>query len=162
MNCIKPLLTACALMCCAPLALSDDTRAEPTLDDVRRSFSEVDRNRIDHISREMALSLPVARKFWPAYNTYLRNRTALRDRQLAALVDYAGALNADRLDDATANRLLSDSMADETLRISNRQQFIRSLGEFLAPQQQMRLYQIEVLLDAQVRAGLLQQIPLAE
>jgi hypothetical protein len=162
MNCIKSLFMACALMCGAPLAAAGDARAEPALDDVRRSFAEIDQNRIDHISREMALPLPVARKFWPAYNSYLRNRIALRDKQLAALVDYAGALNADTLDDATANRLLNDSMADETLRIGNRQQFIRSLGEFLAPQQQMRLYQIEVLLDAQVRAGLLQQIPLAE
>jgi hypothetical protein len=162
MKCIKPLLMSCVLICCAQLALADDTPAEPSLDEVRRSFAEVDRNRIDHISREMALPLPIARKFWPAYNTYLRNRIALRDRQLAALVDYADALNAGTLDDATANRLLNDSMADETLRIGNRQQFIRSLGEFLAPQQQMRLYQIELLLDAQVRAGLLQQIPLAE
>lgn len=162
MSCIKALLMTCALMCCAPLAVADDAGSEPTLDDVRRSFAEVDRSRIDHISRELALPLPVARKFWPAYNTYLRNRIALRDRQLAALVDYADALNADTLDDATATRLLNDGMAAETLRIGNRQQFIRSLGEFLAPQQQMRLYQIELLLDAQVRAGLLQQIPLAE
>ncbi|AOF82162.1 hypothetical protein BSY238_1385 [Methyloversatilis sp. RAC08] len=162
MSCTKALLMACSLMCCAPLAAADDTRTEPTLDDVRRSFAEVDRNRIDHVSRELVLPLPVARKFWPAYNAYLRNRIALRDKQLAALVDYADALNSGTLDDATATRLLNDGMADETVRIGNRQQFIRSLGEFLAPQQQMRLYQIEVLLDAQVRAGLLQQIPLAE
>lgn len=162
MKCIKTLLVACALTCGSPLIRANDDPAEPTLDDVRRSFATVDNNRIDHISREMALSLPVARKFWPAYNTYLRNQNVLRDRQLAALVDYAGALNANTLDTPTTVRLLNESMANETLRVSNRQQFIQGLGEFLNPVQQLRLYQIEVTLDAQVSAALLQQIPLAE
>jgi hypothetical protein len=36
------------------------------------------------------------------------------------------------------------------------------MHDILTPIQQMRLYQIELLLDAELRAGLLSQVPLAE
>lgn len=132
------------------------------LDYLKSSFSTVDINRISRISQEMSLDEQTAKKFWPQYQAYLHRQIALRDKQLATLSHYAAHLNDDSLDQKGAASMLRASMADEAKRVANRQELIKGLKDVLSPKQQMRLYQIELLLDAELRAGLLKQIPLAE
>jgi len=126
------------------------------------AFSEVDIIRISRISREMSLDEKTAHQFWPRYQDYLHRQIALRDKQLATLTSYASHQNKRSLDQAIAADMLRTSMANEEKRLVNGQNLIKNLKGTLTPTQQMRLYQIELLIDAQIRAGLLTQIPLVE
>ena len=74
---------------------------------------------------------------------------------------YRGKLK-ETLDAKSASNLLNESMKQERQRLSNRQQLVKEMAGTLNPQQQLRLYQLELLLDAQVRSNILTQIPLAE
>lgn len=132
------------------------------LEFMKQSFSQIDINRISFISQQMALSNATAEKFWPRYQAYLHKQIALRDNQLATLTKFAGHLTRDRLDAKVSHALLNESMGHEKQRLVNRQEFVRKLAGVLNPQQQLRLYQLELLLDAQVRSSILSQIPLAE
>jgi hypothetical protein len=137
----------------------DEARAMAFLQD---SFSQVDINRIGVISQKMALDAATSQKFWPRYQAYLHQQIALRDTQLATLRTFAEHLNRERLNGATATQLLDEGMRQEQQRLVNRQQFVQSLSGILSPPQQLRLYQLELLLDAQVRNSILSQVPLAE
>lgn len=156
-----PLLASC-LLALAPPCTAAVAEENAALDYLKSSFSTVDINRISRISQEMSLNERTAKKFWPQYQAYLHQQIALRDKQLATLSHYAARLHNASLDENAAASMLRASMADEAKRVANRQALINHLKDVLSPKQQMRLYQIELLLDAELRAGLLKQIPLVE
>ncbi|WP_295002332.1 hypothetical protein [uncultured Dechloromonas sp.] len=144
------------------IAYAAPANEQETLDFLKNSFSQVDINRISRISQEMSLEPDVAAKFWPRYQEYLHRQIALRDQQLATLTVYANLLNRKKLDGKAAKDLLRESLAQEERRVASRKQLITRISDTLTPMQQIRLYQIELLLDAQIRSGLLAQVPLAE
>lgn len=143
----------------ATAAGPDETQV---LEFIKHSFSQIDINRIAYVSQQMALDDASGEKFWPRYQAYLRKQITLRDTQLATLAKFATHLNRNTLTPQASTALLNESMNQEKQRLTNRQAFVRELAGVLNPQQQLRLYQIELLLDAQVRAGILSQVPLAE
>jgi hypothetical protein len=143
----------------ANAAASDEAQA---LEFMKQTFSQVDINRISYISQKMNLDDATAGKFWPRYQAYLHKQIALRDTQLATLTKFAAHLNGDSLTAKAATGLLDESMAQEKQRLLNRQQFVKALSTVLNPQQQLRLYQLELLIDVQVRSSILSQVPLAE
>lgn len=159
---ISALLLATSLLAVALYSHATSSDEQAALDYLKTSFSEVDINRISRISREMSLDEKTAHQFWPRYQDYLHRQIALRDKQLATLTSYASHQNKRSLDQAIAADMLRTSMANEEKRLVNGQNLIKNLKGTLTPTQQMRLYQIELLIDAQIRAGLLTQIPLVE
>lgn len=146
----------------SPVAHAAPSAEQAALNYLKDRFSEVDVNRISRISQEMSLDEKTAQKFWPRYQAYLHQQIDLRDKQLSSLTTYAAHLSQQSLTQAAAADLLRASMANEAQRLANRQQLIKGLHGILSATQQMRLYQIELLIDAQMRSGLLTQIPLAE
>lgn len=144
------------------IAHATPANEQQTLELLQASFSQVDIKRISRISQEMSLEPAVAAKFWPRYQEYLHRQIALRDQQLATLTVYANLLNRKELDSKAAKDLLRESLAQEERRVASRKQLISRMGDTLTPTQQIRLYQIELLLETQVRSGLLSQVPLAE
>lgn len=144
------------------IAVGQSVEEIQALEFMKQSFSQIDINRISYISQKMDLNGTGAAKFWPRYQSYLHKQIELRDAQLKTLTKFAGHLNRESLDENSAGRLLKESMAQEDKRLKNRQDFIRSLAGILSAQQKLRLYQLELLLDAQVRSGVLAQIPLAD
>lgn len=159
---IIALLLTASLLAISPCSHAISSEEQAALDYLKASFSEVDINRISRISREMSLDEKTAQQFWPRYQDYLHRQIALRDKQLATLTAYASRQNKGSQDQATAATMLRVSMADEEKRLVNRQNLIKDLKDTLNSTQQVRLYQIELLIDAQIRAGLLTQIPLVE
>jgi hypothetical protein len=162
MHAVLAVLLASCLLAAPASSNASVAEENAALDYLKSSFSTVDINRISRISQEMSLDERTAKKFWPQYQAYLHQQIALRDKQLATLSHYAARLHNDSLDQQAAANMLRASMADEAKRVANRQALINRLKDVLSPKQQMRLYQIELLLDAELRAGLLKQIPLAE
>lgn len=161
-NGIVALLLAASLLTLSPCSHAMSSEEQAALDYLKTSFSEVDIKRISRISREMSLDEKTAHQFWPRYQGYLHRQIDLRDKQLATLTAYASHLNKGSLDQARASEMLRTSMGDEETRLANRQNLIKGLKGILKPTQQVRLYQIELLIEAQIRTGLLTQIPLVE
>lgn len=161
-NSIITMLLTTSLLAISSYSHATSAEELAALDYLKASFSEVDINRISRISREMSLDEKTARLFWPRYQEYLHRQITLRDEQLATLAAYAALLNKSSLDQASASEMLRTSMGDEKKRLANRQNLIKGLKGILKPTQQVRLYQIELLIDAQIRTGLLTQIPLVE
>lgn len=158
----KKIVAACFLGLSSLTAQAISPEELQALEFMKNSFSQVDINRISYISQKMAMDDEAATKFWPRYQAYLNKQIALRDHQLATLTRFATHFNKETLDAKSASNLLNESMKQERQRLTNRQQLVKEMAGTLNPQQQLRLYQLELLLDAQVRSNILTQIPLAE
>ena len=161
MKALTTLLLAGALLLPLSNAQAITLQEEQTLDYLKQSFGQVNINRIGRISAEMQLDPKTASRFWPRYQQYLHQQIALRDRQLATLMKYSEHFNRQTLDTVTAAVLLREAMGHERDRQTNRQRFIVGVKDILDPRQQLRLYQLELLIDAELRATLLAQVPLA-
>ena len=74
----------------------------------------------------------------------------------------ARQLNAGWIDDPTARASLARSLELEQARLEARQRMFRRAGQVLSPTQALRLYQIELTMDAALRNRLLEQIPPAQ
>ena len=162
MNSLKSIILSITLLFSISNSHATSQQEQETLSYLKNSFSQVDIKRISRISQEMSLDIPTAEKFWPRYQEYLHRLIALRDKQLATLSSYASHVNDKKLDIKVAKTLLKERLAEEELRVTIRKKLVTGMHDILTPIQQMRLYQIELLLDAELRAGLLSQVPLAE
>lgn len=161
MKVLISLLLGSALLLLFPNAQAITLHEEQTLDYLKQAFGQIDVNRISRVSGEMQLDGMAASSFWPRYQKYLHRQIALRDRQLATLRKYSEHFNHQTLDDVAAAVLLRESMVQEREHQANRQRFIVEIKDILNPRQQLRLYQLELLIDAELRAALLTQVPLA-
>ena len=155
-------LLLCLSLFVSPLAGAVTPLEDDTLALIRRDFSDVDLRRIVAVSNQMALDAPTAQRFWPLYRRYLQEVVALRDQQLQNLGDYARQLNAGRLSDEQARISLQTSLELEQARLQARQRMIRQAGTVLGAQQVLRLYQLEMTMESQMKGRLLEQIPPAE
>lgn len=147
---------------CTGLALGAQAgtpEEDATLGLIREEFQDVDLRRVIEVSASMKLDEQGAKRFWPIYRAYLAEIVALRDRQLDTLAEYARQLDAGWIDDPTARTSLARSLALEQARVDARQHMIRKAGEVITPIQALRLYQLELAMDASMRSRLLEQIP---
>ena len=135
---------------------------DATLGLIREEFQDVDLRRVIEVSASMKLDEQGAKRFWPIYRAYLAEIVALRDRQLDTLAEYARQLDAGWIDDPTARTSLARSLALEQARVDARHHMIRKAGEVITPIQTLRLYQLELAMDASIGSRVLQQIPLAK
>lgn len=156
------VLTAVLLGSSPCLATTQSPEEVDTLNRMKQEFTNIDINRIGVISQQLQLTDPEAKQFWPEYQNHLHRKIQLRDQQLKILATYTEKLNAGSLDPRDASALLALSMLYERDQIDNRKSLILGLGKVLGPTQQLRLYQLELLLDTEIRQGLLRQIPLAK
>ena len=151
----------------AALAFSDPAHAATPEEDaaiglIREQFKDVDLRRVIEVSGKMKLDERSAKRFWPIYQSYLMDIVVMRDRQLDNLGEYARRLNAGWIDDPTARASLKRSLELEQAKLDARQRMIRKAGEVLSPTQTLRLYQIELAMDAAIRSRLLEQVPPAQ
>ncbi|ACR01320.1 hypothetical protein [Thauera aminoaromatica] len=150
---------------CAGLALgahAGTPEEDATLGLIREQFQDVDLRRVIEVSASMKLDEQGAKRFWPIYRAYLAEIVALRDRQIDTLAEYARQLDAGWIDDPTARTSLARSLALEQARVDARHHMIRKAGEVITPIQTLRLYQLELAMDASIGSRVLQQIPLAK
>lgn len=167
MNAAIPFRRLVAAALFAAVALGTPVHAATPEEDaaiglIREQFKDVDLRRVIEVSGKMKLDERSAKRFWPIYQSYLMDIVVMRDRQLDNLAEYARQLNAGWIDDPTARASLARSLELEQAKLDARQRMIRKAGEVLSPTQTLRLYQIELAMDAAIRSRLLEQIPRAQ
>ena len=167
MNAAIPFRRLVAAALFAAVALGTPVHAATPEEDaaiglIREQFKDVDLRRVIEVSGKMKLDERSAKRFCPIYQYYLMDIVVMRDRQLDNLAEYARQLNAGWIDDPTARASLARSLELEQAKLDARQRMIRKAGEVLSPTQTLRLYQIELAMDAAIRSRLLEQIPRAQ
>ena len=155
------LLCGLLLLCTAPFA---QAQVNPEFADINdtiemiRDLVQLERKAI--VSEELALTSEESAAFWTVYDQYVAERSAVNDRLVRLITDYAASyLN---LSDEMATTLIDDYFDIEADRLKVRRKYVREFGDVLPPKKLARFIQIENKLDAIVQVDMASEIPLVE
>jgi len=113
------------------------------------------------VAANMDLSEAEAKKFWPLYEEYQKELNKLNDRIAMVLVDYAKEYNANTLTDATATKLLEQSIAIDEAETKLKRAFLPKLAKALPGRKVARYMQLENKVRALVKYEIAGEVPLA-
>jgi len=117
-------------------------------------------NRKAFIAVNLELGAEEAAKFWPLYDRYQKELSAIGDR-IAALVDDYTASFRDLSNDK-AVKLMEDYLAAEAERVQVRRTYLPDFAKILPGRTVARFYQIENKMDAVLRYDLAATIPVVD
>jgi hypothetical protein len=112
------------------------------------------------IAENLQLTESEAKAFWPVYGNYQKGMSALNDRMIKLIKDYAN--NYQTMSDQTAKRLLDESLAIEAERLKLRQAYLPRFRKVLREKQVARYFQLENKIQAAVSYELAAEIPLVK
>jgi hypothetical protein len=112
------------------------------------------------VAANMELTESEGKAFWPVYEKYQDELFLLRSRTAKVIRDYADAFG--KLSDATARRLLDESIAIESLGVKLRKAYLPKFRQVLPEKKVARYYQIENKIQAALYYDLATQIPLSQ
>jgi hypothetical protein len=147
---------AVALDIVAVAAVAQDQRAD-TMQMVR------DKIRADKkllIAESLPLTAAEAKAFWPVYDSYQQELSALNDRMIKLIKEYAN--NYQTMSDQTAKKLMDEYLAIEAARLKIRQAYVPRFRKVLREKQVARYYQLENKVQAAVSYELAAEIPLVK
>jgi len=110
------------------------------------------------VSENMQLTEAEAKAFWPVYEKYQSELFLLRARTGKLIQDYAAGY--DTMTNATAKRLLDESMMIETLRMKLNKDYLPKFRKVLPDKKVVRYYQIENKINALLYYEIAKKIPL--
>jgi hypothetical protein len=110
------------------------------------------------VAENMQLTEAEAKAFWPIYDQYQNELFLIRVRTGKLIKDYADAYET--MTNATAQRLLNESMTIETLRLKLRKAYLPKFRKALPGVKAVRYYQIENKINAALDYELSANIPL--
>jgi hypothetical protein len=149
----------CAVALLAAPAYAQDQSAEMNMQ-ILRDKVKADKKAV--VAANMQLSDADARVFWPVYEQYQKDLTAINDRLARAILAYADAYNAGPVSDATAKKLLEESIAIDESEVNLRREYAAKLTRVIPPAKAARYLQIESKIRAAIRYELAANIPLVE
>jgi hypothetical protein len=112
------------------------------------------------VEQAMQLAPAESQAFWTLYNEYEAERTAINDRMVKVITDYA-AVYPD-VGDERAQTLLKESFDVDADLLSLKKKYARRFEKILAPSSVARFFQIERKLDAVQNLSIAEQIPLID
>ena len=120
----------------------------------------VEANRKQAVAANLGLSDSEAQAFWPLYQNYREQISALAHEGLGTLVDYAVLHNQQSLTQVDAANILDDVLKREAQRSVLKEHFIQQLAREISPRIALRFLLVEGQMDALSRYDALRQIPL--
>ena len=112
------------------------------------------------VGANMELTEAEAKAFWPVYDKYQDELFLLRSRTAKLIKDYAEAFND--MSNATARKLLDESMTIESLGMKLRKDYLPKFRKALPDKKVARYYQIENKIQAALYYELAVEIPLVQ
>jgi hypothetical protein len=112
------------------------------------------------VEQAMQLTPAESQAFWALYNEYEAARTAIHDRTVKVITDYAAAYPD--VGDERAQALLDEAFEVDADLLSLNKKYARRFEKILAPARVTRFFQIERKLDAVQNLSIAEQIPLIE
>jgi hypothetical protein len=145
------------MLAAAPAAAED-----PPADNMQIVMEKARADKKLLVAQNMALTESEAAGFWPVYDAYQKDLTALDDRLGTLIERYAGAYRTDTVDDAIAEELIAENLAIDEAEVQMRKAYLGKLEAVLPAKKAARYLQIESKLRAILRYQLAQGIPLAK
>jgi phage terminase small subunit len=134
-------------------AQSDADLWELTKGDLKTEYKTI-------IIESLNFSDEEATAFWPIFNDFFDQKSALLDEDMKMLKDYAD--HYDQLDDAKIKSLVHGAMGVDSKRLKLRESYFKKISKVLPARKAGKLYQIDnqvsILLDFQI----ISQVPLIE
>jgi hypothetical protein len=155
---LSPALFVLATTLAVP-AYSADENATANMEILRQKVS-ADKKLV--VAANMSLTDTEAKGFWPIYDAYQADLKKINERTAKVITDYAAAYNAGTVKNATAKKLLKQSLAIDMDEVKLKQSYVPKLGKVLPATKVARYMQIENKIRAAVRYQLADGIPLAE
>ena len=147
-------LSAAATRAAQPGAVEKtDTNLHVLLDTIRA-------NRKALVAVNLSLTADEAAKFWPIYDRYQQEISAVGDRLAAVIQDYTA--NFRDLSNDKALQLMNDYLAAEADRLKVRRAYVGEFAKALPGRKVARFYQIENKMDAVIRYDLAATIPVVD
>lgn len=135
------------------LSAAGDTNLPVLLETIRA-------NRKALIAVNLNLTGEEAAKFWPVYDRYQQEISAIGDRIAAIIEDYTGHFRD--LSNDKALQLMEDYLAAEADRLKVRRDYLGEFAKVLPGRTVARFYQIENKMDAVLRYDLAATIPVVD
>lgn len=112
------------------------------------------------VAANMQLTDAEAKAFWPIYDAYQNDLKTINARARSAILNYSEAYKAGPISDATAKKLLDDSIAIDEAETRLRKDYAAKLTRALPVAKAVRYLQIENKIRAVIRFELADGIPL--
>jgi len=152
---LTAVLTTFLLACAGSLAAQD----KPA-DNMQLVLEKIRADKKLLVAENMQLTEAEAKAFWPIYDRYQDELFLIRVRTAKLIKDYSDAYET--MTDATAKRLLDESMTIETLRLKLRKAYLPKFRTALPGVKVVRYYQIENKINAVLYYELAARIPLVK
>lgn len=160
----KPQLWITALLAAtlsASAVRAEEAKPDPASEtELRILVDTIRANRRAMIAVNLNLSPEEAEKFWPVYERYDKEISAISDRVAAIVQDYIASFRD--LSNDKGLQLMGDYLAAEADRIKVRQTYLPEFAKVVSGRTAARFYQIENKMDAVIRYDLAATIPVVE
>lgn len=133
---------------------------EKPADDMQLVLEKIRADKKLLVAENMQLTEAEAKSFWPVYTRYQDELFLLRVRTVKLIADFSEAV--DRMDDATAKKLLDEHMTIDALGVKLRKAYLPKFRAVLPEVKVARYYQIENKIYAAILYELAARIPLAK
>ena len=133
-----------AMFALAPLGRAQDQ--QPSLESIIEVFrADMRADRATIITSTMEFSDKDAATFWPIYRKYEEERTALDDRRVAVIKEYAQKYTM--LSDSDAKRMAEQMLDCESRLAALKKKYFKELNKVLSPFTVAKFFQLEHRLD---------------
>jgi hypothetical protein len=124
--------------------------------------AQIDLDKRDVIEDNLILTEAAAAAFWPIYEEYQRELRAIDENVVRVANEYIEAYNSDSITDATAKRLLDESLALDEAEVALRKRYAARLVGVIPAIEAARYLQLERKIRAVLEYDLADRIPLIE
>jgi len=157
MSCVRVVLAALLLLAHSAVPGQAGDAAKVNLEILRDTIRA---NRKALVAANLTLSDDEAAGFWPVYNRYQTELTAVDDRLVKVIDDYTASFP--ELSNEKAMKLVDDYLSVERDRVKVRRAYLGEIAKVLPGRKVARFYQIENKMDAVQRYDLAREIPVVE
>jgi hypothetical protein len=112
------------------------------------------------VAANMELTEAEANAFWPVYDEYQKELTAINQRILKLIESYAADYNQNTVTDDKAKEFTKELIAIGKAENKLTETFVPKLNKVLPPKKVVRYLQIENKIRALIKYGLAEKVPL--
>jgi hypothetical protein len=113
------------------------------------------------VEHNMSLTEAEAKKFWPVYQSFMRELTPIESRWNRAAIDFISTSEGD-MTNANARRLMDQLTAAEESEAKLRRAYVAKFSKAIGAKRAARYYQIESKITAMERYDQAAAIPLVQ
>jgi len=157
---MKTLISLLLFFVLASPLVAQQSMTEQAQRNINISRKLINDKRNSALAVNMSFTQEEKEKFWPVYREYRAAMSAVGDKRLAMIIDYAD--HVDTMTEARAKRLLDQSFAVQKEAIKVKEKYVRRFRRILPQTKVVRLMQLENRMDTMIDIKISEGIPLME